>query len=62
MYPFGQIDAEIETLKRELIEGRVLQKEFDEKMRNLQRRKAEEEEWFKKHPPETYGDDGFLWA
>jgi hypothetical protein len=49
-------------LERDFAEGRVSQREFDERMSELQRRKAEELEFFKRHPPETYGDDGVLWA
>ena len=62
MYPFGQIDNEIEKLSRDFAENRLTRREFDKQMKILQQRKADELEFFKRHPPEEYGQDGILWA
>jgi hypothetical protein len=64
MYDFEWFERAVSNLKSDLDEGRISQSEFDEQMSALQRRKAAELEFFKRHPPETYGEDedGILWA
>lgn len=62
MYDFEWYERALSKLKRDLAEGSISQRKFDERMGELQRRKAEELEFFKRHPPETYGDDDVLWA
>ena len=52
MYDFEWYEREVSTLRRDRDEGRVSQRQFDERMSELQRRKAEELEFFKRHPPE----------
>ena len=46
------------------LERQISQRVYDERMKELQLRKAKESEFFKRHPPETYGEDegDILWA
>jgi hypothetical protein len=57
MYDFEWYERELSKLKRDFAEGSILQREFDEHLSELQCRKAKEREFFRRHPPEMYGDE-----
>jgi hypothetical protein len=62
MYDFEWFERALTKLRRDFAEGSLLRSEFDKGMGDLQRRKAEELEFMNRQPPETYGEDGLLWA
>jgi len=62
MYAWGWFEGAVADLERALNEGKIAEREFNTRMAELKRRKAREDEFLKKHPPETYGDDGIFWA